>query len=112
MFDTIEEIDAELEKIRRRKVEAQEMIDLDTWGGLLSGSTKKAAVLQRERELLAKREQLVSMGSTFNYSKRIDAVIAALDYLEDALKKEYPTQYDTCKNIEKELEKMREDLDF
>ncbi len=112
MLDTIEEIDAELKKISRRKQEAQDMIDLDTWGGLLRGSTKKAAVLQRERELLAKREQVINSGSFINYSKRIDAVMSSLEYLEEALIEGYPVHFGTCKNIKKELEKMRESFDY
>ena len=111
MFDTIEEIDAELEKIRKRKQEAQDMIDMDTWGGLLRGSTKKAAVMQRERELLEKREKLIQSGGHIDYGTRIEAVASAVSYLEEALVKEYPDLVDSCKKMEKELEKIRVSID-
>jgi hypothetical protein len=112
MFDTIEEIDAELEKIRIRKQDAQEMIETDSWGGLLRGSTKKAAVMQRERELLEKREKLLTMGNHVNYGVRVDAVLSALAYLEEALEKNYPEQLESCDKIKKELEKIRNSVEF
>jgi len=111
MFDTIEEIDAELEKIRKHKLEAQEKTTDGTWGGLLTGSTKKAAAMQRERELLNKREKILSMGNHVDYGKRIDAVSSALAYLECALKVEYPEQLDSCRKIEGELEKIRDSIE-
>lgn len=111
MFDTVEEIDAELVKLKKRKKEAQEMIAMDTWGGLLRGSTKKAAVVERERELLAKREMLVKRGESVNYGERIKALRSSLSYLRNALENDHPELLESCSIIDKEIERIKESLD-
>ncbi len=111
MFDTLEEIDAELEKLRKRREEAQEMINDTSYGGLLRGSTKKAAIAERENELLRKRSTLESKGHHVEFGIRFKKIYDALSSLELALSNEYPEHLDKYKEIFSLIEELEKEIE-
>ncbi|MBN1786614.1 MAG: hypothetical protein JW825_06490 [Candidatus Methanofastidiosa archaeon] len=110
MYRTLEEIDAELEKLRKRREEAQEMIDNESYGGLIRGSAKKAAIAERESELLRHRKALESKGHHINFEERFKKLYAALQYLEAGLSKEHPEHLDKYNEIVTLIEELEKEM--
>lgn len=111
MYDSIEEIDEQLEKLRKRKEKAKELIDMNTYGGLVRGSVQRAGIKEKEAELLRKREQLMRMGRTRDYDPYFDTVHTSLEKLSAVLVHEHPNEEKRVRDMIKELKEMRKEID-
>ncbi len=111
MYGSIEDIDEELEKLRKRKEEAQSMIDDDSWGGLMRGSAKKAAITERERELLQKRAALEAKGHHVDFEARFRAVFTALNGLEAGIAAEHPEYMSAYNDIVLSLKSLKKEME-
>jgi len=110
MYDTLEEIDEALAKLEKKLKDADELVDRGTWGGLLRGSHKKAAVKEQRDNLLRKREKLIEEGVTIDVDLHLYNAIISLSKLKDSMKR-FNTEYEEeFLEIFKRLKKLREDL--
>ncbi|RZN50606.1 hypothetical protein EF808_01120 [archaeon] len=111
MYDSIEEIDEQLEKLRKRKEKAKDLIDMNTYGGLVRGSVQRAGIREKENELLRRREQLLKRGKTSQHGPYFEQAGKALDNLAAVLAHDRPEEEKRIRAMIKELKELRSELD-
>ncbi|MHC1598386.1 MAG: hypothetical protein ACXQT0_02210 [Candidatus Methanofastidiosia archaeon] len=111
MYDTIEEIDEQLEELKKKRELANELLSENSYGTLIRGSMQKAGIKERERELLSKKKKLLEQGTNINFPIRIEKSKESLNALYMALKDTQPKHAKSILEMMGMLEKIKKELE-
>jgi len=107
MYNTVEEVDEALKKLRKRKEKANELTSSGTWGGLLRGSTSKAGILEQERNLIKRKEELQKRGHTIDVAFHISEAKRDLLLVSQHFRDKDPLISEDIDSVIKDIERIK-----